>query len=115
MVRPNGISAHTRLDKMVGLEGHYKSQGLSVPVRSVSPFSDPSSNLAQPSRSGAVRLATGVGKHSLPGRYRVCEPSLLTSLSIVSSAILMTGEGEPSIPLNGKRNTADWRYRKRAG
>src|SRR5208282_6546225 len=58
MVRPNGISAHTRLDKMVGLEGHYKSQGLSVPVRSVSPFSDPSSNLAQPSRSGAIRLAT---------------------------------------------------------
>jgi hypothetical protein len=45
--------------QMVGLEGHYKSQGLSVPVRSVSPFSDPSSNLAQPSRSGAVRLATG--------------------------------------------------------
>src|ERR1700719_3124362 len=44
---------------MDGLEGHYKSQGLSVPVRSVSPFSDPSSNLAQPSRSGAVRLATG--------------------------------------------------------
>src|SRR5208282_1582265 len=58
MVRPNGISDHTRLDKMVGLEGHYKSQGLSVPVRSVSPFSDPSSNLAQPSRSGAIRLAT---------------------------------------------------------
>ena len=44
---------------MVGLEGHYKSQGLNVPVRSVSPFSDPSSNLAQPSRSGAIRLATG--------------------------------------------------------
>jgi hypothetical protein len=45
--------------QMVGLEGHCKSQGLSVPVRSVSPFSDPSSNLAQPSRSGAIRLATG--------------------------------------------------------
>jgi hypothetical protein len=30
--------------QMVGLEGHYKSQGLSVPVRSVSPFTDPSSN-----------------------------------------------------------------------
>jgi len=45
--------------QMVGLEGHYKRQGLSVPVRSVSPFSDPSSNLAQPSRSGAIRLSTG--------------------------------------------------------
>ena len=45
--------------QVVGLEGHYKSQGLSVPVRSVSPFSDPSSNLALPSRSGAIRLATG--------------------------------------------------------
>ena len=45
--------------QVVGLERHYKSQGLSVPVRSVSPFSDPSSDLAQPSCSGAVRLATG--------------------------------------------------------
>jgi putative transposase len=32
--------------QMVGLEGHYRRQDLSVPVRSVSPFSDPSSNLA---------------------------------------------------------------------
>ena len=44
--------------QVVGLEGHYKSQGLSVPVRSISPFSDPSSNLVHSSRSGAVRLAT---------------------------------------------------------
>jgi len=43
---------------VVSLEGHYKSQGLSVPVRFVSPFSDPSSSLAQPSRSGAIRRAT---------------------------------------------------------
>src|ERR1700689_68014 len=47
----------TLASTVVGLKGHYKSQGLSVPVRSVSPFSDPSSNLAQPSRSGAIRLA----------------------------------------------------------
>jgi hypothetical protein len=45
--------------QMIGLKGHYTRQGLSVPVRSVSPFSDPSSNLAQPSHSGAIRLATG--------------------------------------------------------
>jgi hypothetical protein len=32
--------------QVVGLEGHYKSQGLSVPVRSVSPFSDPSELLS---------------------------------------------------------------------
>ena len=49
----------TLASTVVGLKGHYKSQGLSVPVRSVSPFSDPSSNLAQPSRSSAIRLATG--------------------------------------------------------
>src|ERR1700739_301296 len=53
-----GIRSHPPR-QVVGLEGHYKSQGLGVPVRPVSPFSDPSSNLAQPSRSGAVRLATG--------------------------------------------------------
>src|SRR4029453_11881108 len=33
--------------KVVGLEGHYKSQGLGVPERPVSPFSDPSRNLRQ--------------------------------------------------------------------
>jgi hypothetical protein len=43
---------------MVGLAGHYKKQGLSVPVRSVSPFSDPSGNPAHHSRSGGTRLAT---------------------------------------------------------
>jgi hypothetical protein len=58
-VRPNGISAHTRLDKWSASRAIYKSQGLSVPVRSVSPFSDPSSNLAPSSRSGAIWLTTG--------------------------------------------------------
>ena len=55
MVHPNGISAHTRLDKLVSLEGHYKSQGLAI------------------------------------------------------------GEGEPSIPLSGKRSTGAWKSRRRAG
>ena len=41
-----GPSCHGGAVHMVGLEGHYKSQGLSVPVRSVSPFSDPSSTCA---------------------------------------------------------------------
>jgi hypothetical protein len=44
---------------MAGLEGHYKRQGLSVPVRSVSPFSDPSSNLSAFPRCGAVGFAAG--------------------------------------------------------
>ena len=43
--------------QVVGLEGHYKSQGLSVPVRSVSPFTDPSSNPCSSftQRSGTAR------------------------------------------------------------
>lgn len=43
---------------MVGLEGHYKSQGLGVPVRPISPFSDPSRNLSASSSSDAVFVAT---------------------------------------------------------
>ena len=39
-----GIRSHPPR-QLVGLEGHYKSQGLGVPVRPVSPFSDPSRNL----------------------------------------------------------------------
>lgn len=45
----------------------------------------------------------GVGKHSLPGRYRVCELSLLTSLTIALFVIFAIGERKPSIPLSGKR------------
>ena len=45
--------------QMAGLEGHYKRQGLSVPVRSVSPFTDPSSNVLTFSRCGAVSFAAG--------------------------------------------------------
>jgi hypothetical protein len=52
-----GIRSHS-LRQVVGLEGHYKSQGLSVPVRPVSPFSDPSRNLFISSCSGAVPVST---------------------------------------------------------
>jgi hypothetical protein len=39
-----GIRSHPPR-QVVDLEGHYRSQGLGVPVRPVSPFSDPSRNL----------------------------------------------------------------------
>ncbi len=58
MARPNGKSAHTLLGKWSASRAIIK-----VRVRCAGsirrPFSDPSSNLAQPSRSSAIRLATG--------------------------------------------------------
>jgi hypothetical protein len=42
--------------QVVGLEGHYKKQGLSVPVRSVSPFSIPLSGLHPTAGDAAKEL-----------------------------------------------------------
>src|SRR6476620_2918354 len=60
MVRPNGVRSHPPR-QMVGLEGHYKSQGLGVPDRRVSPFSDlPATSF---SASGSYMILGSTSKH----------------------------------------------------
>ena len=92
--------------QVVGLEGHYKGQGLSVPVRSVSPFSDPSSNLA---RSTLTQQRDTARHWSARPRLLVrsyWRPRLNASIGPIAMKSLTAGSSHPLMrfarsPVNG--------------